>query len=138
MTDQIQTQLEQKALDMFDALQNGVVTLAGKAMHYSPDIEQAVYGVLKFDGISKLFAYGFWMLLVLVLIGLMIWGCHQTLKENKNSEISPGIFIVMCLVVVFGWFSYNFFSIWTWVEVFNPRLYIAHELMKAALENLGQ
>jgi len=123
--------LENKLVTMLDAIQNGAVEIGGAMVKYSPDIADALLTVVRLDCVASIFYPAVWLLL------LSVCGLFLSKHWNASWEASDGAINIVALIflligfVIAGLFFLNF---WSWVGVFEPKLYVAHMLVKKVMK----
>lgn len=132
-TTAIMTQLAK----IMDSIQNGVVTVAGQAIKYTPDVMDAALMVIRIDNIQQLIKSFVFLVLGIILIYVLY---KQAIMYRKSDyygkdSISMWIFftaIPACIINPTG--LIGILNIWTWVGIFQPKLYIAHLLMEKVMK----
>lgn len=134
MTDKI----EQKVVDILDALQSGAVEIGGKVVKYAPDIADTVLLVTRVNGIQTLFSsLVFGVLLGVCSVKLWAWAAKEK-KEDKWSTPADGIYFLSGFSLLLSALSFaQLIRVWTWVQVFEPKLYIAKQIIDSALSAGG-
>ena len=153
MTDKV----EEKIVSMLDALQSGVVHVGEQVVKYSPDVADAALWVVRIEGVSALI-YGviglFAIAIAIILFRKYLWHNSQYTAEfklycskqgveerihrnNANNHyfwrLAFGFSALGFTFVGFG-FLKKLLDIWNWVAVFEPKLYIAKQIIDAALK----
>jgi phosphotransferase system glucose/maltose/N-acetylglucosamine-specific IIC component len=105
-----------KLLDIINQVQGAVSTHSGEAVNL-------VLTSTRIDGISWLLG-SFIFLCLSVLIG------YSIIKYDKDNELIP--IALGCLVLFLFTFA-NLVYPWNWIQVFNPKLYLAHEIIGKVL-----
>lgn len=128
--------IEQKVVNMLDALEKGAVHVGDVVVKYSPDVAEATLMVVRIDGVSSI-ATG-------VVAGVLcylwfVWANKLRKKADEASYADSALFgtaSVVCFVgsvVAFSVSMINLLDVWNWVAVFEPKLYLAKQIIKAAV-----
>lgn len=131
--------VEAKIVSILDALQNGVVTVAGQVVHYAPDIANTALMVVRIDGINDLVNLGASALAATVFTIVMY---KLTKKASCNWEDGDKYFplnmvtgIMGILTSIWAFCSVSsLINVWLWMKLFQPKLYLAHELIKSVVK----
>lgn len=126
-----------KVVEILDQLQTGVVMVGNKAIEYSPDVADAMLWVVRIDGLQQLLlglACGVLSIFTFkYLKRLWVWG----IDAQKNDSSEPYIFIPCFgsgpFLVLWGHTYNSLFDIWNWVQVFEPKLYLAKQVITKVL-----
>lgn len=116
--------IETKILSMLDALQNGVITVAGQTIKYAPDVMQAALSVTVINGVQDLMFSIIFLLALIIFVFILIFGIKQV-KLNQFNDGWQAFGVVGCFFSSVC-FLISICNVWMWVEIFNPKLYIAH------------
>ncbi len=115
--------VENKIVSILDALQNGAMEIGGQMVKYAPDVAATALMVTRIDGIQ-------WMVVTVVALILgfgLIW---LAIKIEDHDATGPVVGFGLG-VSIFGLF--NFLNIWNWIAIFEPKLYIAHQIINTTL-----
>jgi len=126
MSDKIETKL----VSMLDALQNGVAEVGGKIVKYTPDVVNAAEWVVRIDGAQEL-VFSIFGLLLGVFSAKFLFKHAKIWCDNNGNPIG---YIGGIGAVVFS--TASFFSIinmWTWIMIFEPKLYIAKQIIESVV-----
>lgn len=131
-----------KALEIITQLQNGVMAHGGDAFNLA-------LGVTQMNGIAELImgikelalaSLGFF---AIYLIVTKYWepAVKKAIKEEtyRTDYTDYPDYMSVCLLI--GFFSsvmtlagfFDLTSVWNWIATFNPKLYLAHEIMQKVL-----
>lgn len=122
--------VENKLVDMLDALQNGVIEIGNQTLKYAPDIQQALLAVVRVDALQHL-VYG-------VVAAIVVKWSYESIKKgcelNKQDKYSvdgAGHVIAGVMLGVFSLVSVTFtlLDVWCWAGLFDPKIYLAHKLL---------
>lgn len=128
--------VETKIVEMLDALQNGAIKIGEGVVKYSPDVADAALWVVRIDALENIV---FWLiffimfLLPLVYIkSIWAWCVSKEYSSNESSTVLGLIGLVASFIAaIIGFF--NLTTIWNWVAVFEPKLYLAKQIISATL-----
>lgn len=124
--------IETKILSMLDALQNGVITVAGQTIKYAPDVMQAALSVTVINGVQDLMFSIIFLLALIIFVFILIFGIKQV-KLNQFNDGWQAFGVVGCFFSSVC-FLISICNVWMWVEIFNPKLYIAHQIVQQVLK----
>lgn len=132
-----------KVIEMLDSLQHGAVHVGDKIVEYSPQVANAALWVVRIDGMQALLN-GF-----IALIGCLLlfkwtrkgfkW-FRDGLDDDSDSEETAGKFFVGLAVPVGLFFPFgivvsnNLLNIWVWIQVIEPKLYLAKRIIDAVIK----
>lgn len=127
--------VQAKVLEMLDALQNGAAHIGDQVVKYSPDIANAALWVVRIDGIQSIIGA-----IVMIPISFLFakWAkkYYAKLKEDREHDEPPVMLVgVLWIGAITGWVTslLTLSGVWNWVAVFEPKLYLAKQIIKAAL-----
>ena len=132
--------VEAKAVELMDKAANGVEALSAKlatiAEQYGPEVVDAGLAVARITAVRELvFAFIGWVT-VAVFIGVcfLVWKKTESWKQDDVRGVARcstiiGAIAGTTLVSFFGFGAPRFFDVWTWVGVFEPKLWIAHRIL---------
>lgn len=153
MTDKV----EEKVISLLDALQSGVAHIGDQVVKYSPDVADAALWVVRIDGLGNLLIglLGLGMIAVShALFRKAVWHRGQHIiawrayietkgKEERiqkdDADYHDFWRFITLLTSGFSGFAgliavARFLDIWNWVAVFEPKLFIAKQIIDAALK----
>lgn len=127
--------IQDKVVSMLDALQQGTTTLGDKLVKYTPDVVDAGLWVIRIDGIQEI-AIAIFCLLFFTIGGY--WFTKKLLSIFKD-VLDEGAIV---LAIMTGGISITFIiisittllNIWNWVAIFEPKLYLAKQIIKDTLK----
>ena len=138
--------LEDKAIEVIDKAMDGMdqltVMLAEVAEEYGPEVVDVGLNVARISAAASLVsaAFGLTLLFLLFRVGIPLNKKYRSsLPERDRNDVEFwGPTMVSWLVagmVVFGisfggFKAGKFFDLWNWVGVIEPKLWIAHEILK--------
>ena len=129
--------VEGKLVEMLDALQHGVVKVGETVVQYSPDVADAALWVVRIDGIQyMLMAVSclIWAILAKILGGkLWAWARRVDPDFDTPAACVP-ILMWMTGVVAFGISLAELFSIWNWIAIIEPKLWLAKQIISSVLK----
>jgi hypothetical protein len=136
MTDKTQG-VEEKLVSMLDALEKGAVQVGDAVVKYSPDVAEATLAVVQIDAAGKLIIGTLCTIAAYVAYRVARWGIKEFVNDMVGAEdglIAPSIvFGVLFFVPPFIGAIIYLADIWNWVAIFEPKLYLAKQIIKAAL-----
>lgn len=128
--------VEGKLVEMLDALQHGVVKVGETVVQYSPDIADAALWVVRIDGIQ----------FVMIAISCLLWAIFAKILGKKlwvwarkvdpdfdSPAIAVPVIVWASGVATFGIALAKLFSIWNWVAIFEPKLWLAKQIISSVL-----
>ena len=130
MTDKTQG-VEEKLVSMLDALEKGAVHVGDAVVKYSPDVAEATLLVVRIDGVQNIVTG----LICAVLAFLSAKACVKWLKASDGDDVYIPL-IASALITALVTTQVDFFNlidVWNWVAIFEPKLYLAKQIIKAAL-----
>lgn len=108
-----------------------------------PAAIQTAQAVVQMNALNNLTGVIFYGALAAFFIFLTVWCRKKWVSINTNPQRKPGDdadgYIVATIVVGIGaiFFSacavFPLLDVWNWVAIFNPKLALAHEIMKNIL-----
>ena len=138
--------LENKAVEVIDKAMDGMdqltVMLAGVADKYGAEVVDAGLAVARISAASNLiYAFVGWLMFIGIL-KLLWYGAmkyRMTFDEcDKNdgdfwgpvllSSVGIGVFTLIVCFMELG--AFNILNLWNWVGVVEPKLWIAHQVLK--------
>lgn len=127
--------VQDKLVSMLDALQQGAVKVGETVVQYSPDVANAALWVVRIDGIQCIVTGAFY-----ATIGAL--GVKYTIKAwrwaTKDASDQPVFLVPLVLGVVTGIAvvaaSNIVLNVWNWIAVFEPKLWLAKQIIAAALK----
>lgn len=127
-----QDAIETKVVSMLDALQNGAVEVAGQAVKYAPDVTNAMLDVIRIDNLQSLI----WGTVFLLLFILSTIFMYITTKKCLSGSDWSGWYVLIFPTFIGSCtgLSTTLLYIWTWVGIFQPKLYIAHLLVEKVMK----
>lgn len=126
--------VETKIVSMLDALQHGIVTVGEKAVKYSPDIADAALSVTQITGAAELL-YGIGQGIALFLCVKFCLFFYKTAVEDDSFGAGLAVAgfasasVGLAISVI-----YAFFNVWNYVAIFNPKIYIAHQIIEKVMK----
>lgn len=130
-------QVQQKVLDMLDQLQQGAVMVGDTVVKYAPDMADTMLMIVKIDGIQRILE-----ILMALITGLLL--LYATRKSRGHQiRIDPRCdtpFIMIPISLGIGGVIATltsicaFINIWTWMAIFEPKLWLAKQILNKALE----
>lgn len=137
-------ELQKKLLEILDALQHGTVLIGDKVYNYAPDTLDMLLWIVRVNGIQA-------FITSLVSIILFVFGIRLTqkcyarrtelCKERRNYFDEEDIFLIAVRAAptaIVGFFAaigmYQLVSVWTYVAIFQPKLWLAKELVEKVLK----
>lgn len=142
MTDAIATPIENKVVSMLDALQNGAIEVGNQVVKYTPDVIEATYGIIKIDNLQHILSAIILGAVCIIGYNIAANGFNREAKWRKEKERDIGWqgvgYFYGCVSIaistlLFLRILYLIGDIWTWIGIFNPKLYIAHEIIEKVL-----
>jgi hypothetical protein len=130
-----------KLLEMLDAIQHGAIHIGDQIIKYSPDAVDVVLWVVRINGIESVIRtclFGGISVVSWVLCRMFYkWNrkaCEE--KDNKSCEDWVGW---MCVTGIMGAgatliFLFILCSVWDWVAIFQPKLFLAKEIMQSIIK----
>src|SRR5882672_5024564 len=124
--------VETKVVEVLDSLQKGVSKLGKEVVKYGPVAVDTTLSVVRINGLANLIP-GILSLIIFLIMVLLGVHCFP-LKEDSGS------FVLGLIISIIGGFISGCFAcavlsdIWIYVQVFNPKLYIAKELVEKILD----
>lgn len=127
--------VQNKLVSMLDALQQGAFTVGNAVIKYSPDVANTMLDVIRINGIQTLI---YNTLLLTGSLGLFYYIKKSWSKSWFDEYAGPtaaGVLGCIFIIISNAMFinSTGLFNIWNWIEVFQPKLWIAHEVIRSAL-----
>lgn len=133
------SKIEDKAVDIMDKAMVGAEKLSEKlaqlAEQYGPDVVDAGLAVARVTAAQKLL-YG---LIAVIGSTAFFWIARYLVRKVRDENWDEffgigGIFISGALGLFFAIGGLiDLLSIWNWVGVFEPKLWIAHRILEKAL-----
>lgn len=135
--------VEQKVVEMLDQLQHGAVKVGEAIVQYSPDVTDAMFWVVRLNAIQNLVL----AIAVLVLSAFGFWYAASLSKKIKalpedswNSsakamDLTMGKWVTRVVssfpLVISG---ASLIDVWNWVAVFEPKLWLAKQIINQVLK----
>lgn len=129
--------IENKTIELLDALQQGAVKVGDAMVQYSPDVVDAALQIVRIDGAASIFE-GF-VLGVLAYIGYKFCRrMYKALEDAKPTDDEVPLMLGVALsgptTIVLAILSVSKVTqIWNWVAIFEPKLALAKRIVEAAL-----
>jgi hypothetical protein len=121
--------VQQQLLDDLTKQSNKINQLLSS---HAPAAWQAILDVTRFQGISYLF-YG----LICIILGVIASKVSPWLWRQgyNDTELEPLYFTTFWFTAFGGLAVFTtgvcmFFNIWNWVSVFNPQIYLLHDVIE--------
>lgn len=130
--------IETKVVEMLDALQNGAVTIGEQVVKYSPDVADAALWVVRIDGVQSLLNAVIFCVAGIVMYKLAKrnwkWAHQKVTKEDEEDilYIPSVLLFVLSAFPLFGGIA-RLLSVWTYIAIFQPKLYLAKQIIDAAV-----
>jgi hypothetical protein len=133
-------QLAGKVLEIINQVQSGIIT-------HAPDAVSLVLASTQVSCFQRLF-WCFCGLLIVTAFIIILFKMKARIDKDKKS-VEPhyerlrwsddGVQISLCAMFVLGTIIgigslIGFFSIWNWVGIINPKLYLAHEIIQKVMQ----
>lgn len=128
--------VETKIVEMLDALQNGAVKIGEGVVKYSPDVADAALWVVRIDALENIvFWLLFFTLFTLPLVYIKsIWAFLVSKRDDTDdASVILGRCGVGCCAITAVISFFNLTTIWYWVALFEPKLYLAKQIIKATI-----
>ena len=130
--------LENKVVEMLDALQNGAVEIGHQVVKYTPDMIQAVYGVTMINGIQNI-VYG----ILWLGVTIFLYRKAKSYKWSGGNYGPEGVDVLKFVtgaaaIVTFIISTTQLLDVWNYTAIVEPKLYIAHQIIDKALETTHQ
>lgn len=126
--------VQHKVVSMLDALQNGAVIVGNQVVKYTPDVINAALDIVRINGLQQ-------ALHCLLSLVVLITACNISKKQYPIANFNTGNDSAMFCIV--SWFfilissiiiSIIAFDVWNWVMIFEPKLYIAKEIIDKVMK----
>lgn len=128
--------VEGKLIEMLDALQNGAVKVGEQVVKYSPDVAEAALWVVRIDGAQSI-VFGVAGIPAACISVRLAKRYHAYLKSVKLND-EPPIVVVIFLWCLAAWASLAsascLLSVWNWIAVFQPKLWLAKQIIDAVVK----
>lgn len=130
--------IQNKVVSMLDALQNGAVEVGTQVVKYTPDVIDAGLWVIRIEGIQALvfslsFLLPLWLLHPFAKRSLA-WAQAATKEDDDNFPSFLLPIILYGIVILFAAQAfYILTNIWSWVAVFEPKLYLAKQIIASVI-----
>ncbi len=129
--------VQNKLVEMLDALQHGAVKVGETVVKYTPDAIDTALWVVRLDGIQALLSIVFFLLLGIGLIVTTYKLKAWVLRIDEDIE-SPAIllpiatagFAISLLVINIS----RLFNVWLWISIYEPKLWLAKQLVAQVLK----
>lgn len=129
--------VQAKVVSMLDALQQGAVTVGSTVVKYTPAVVNAALDVIKLNGIQDLvLSIGGTALAVIFVLGtIRLWKWSQSTRDLRESPaLLIPIFTGAATACIAIYNIVTILDIWLWVEIFEPKLWIAKQLVNQVLK----
>ncbi|WP_020473636.1 hypothetical protein [Zavarzinella formosa] len=131
--------VEEKLVEMLDALQNGAVKVGEQVVKYSPDGADAALWVIRIDGIQTILSA-----LVCVPASWLFarWAkkSFAWMREQDFHDEPPIVVVGALWTISIGCAFkaiFTFFNAWNWVAIFEPKLWLAKQIIAVAMKANG-
>lgn len=128
--------IEEKVVGMLDALQNGAVKIGEQVVKYSPDVADAALWVVRIDGVQSIATAIFFVIaaIVLYVATRRFWAWAWRVDKDFDTPaimvpVVTGILTIISSILA----SARIFDVWNWIAIFQPKLYLAKQIIKAAI-----
>jgi hypothetical protein len=121
-------QVASKLLEIINQIQAGVVA-------HAPEAANLALQAVSYDGWYSLIIGFSWLALSLILYYIAkryVYYIKNCEKKNESDEIALGL-LVCAIVIILIFAAIELFDFWNWVQAFNPKLYLAHEIIQKVL-----
>lgn len=129
--------LQEKLVSMLDALQEGAIQIGNTAVKYAPDVGEAVLAITRINSLAELVPA-----ILTVIAACICFKYYMRLwswsKKIANEECDGFVYIVPVTFTIFYVAVTNFavrtlIDVWLWIGVFEPKLYIAKQIVDSVL-----
>jgi hypothetical protein len=139
------SKLEDKTVEIMDKAMIGAEKLTEKmaelAVQYGPDVVNAGLEVARFTAIGNLIGGLGWAVFTGVLVKTGLHWAKKAKQWNDEEGDNPVVFAygmgAGCAVIgaIPAGLSalWPIFTVWNWVGIFEPKLWIAHRILEKAL-----
>lgn len=116
--------------------QSLTLVISHAAQAYGPQVVSSVFEVTKLQSIGWVIQnlFGLLIFLIVFVIGLLF--LRSAIKDN---DMEINVFLAALFMVAGGLPSIlliaNLLDIWLWVGIFNPKIYLVHELISKMLNH---
>jgi hypothetical protein len=130
----IKETVEAKLVNMLDALQNGVAEIGNTAVKYAPDVMDAALQVVRIDGIQNVATALYLFVLGCISLGNVKRFYKKAVEDSWDScwcvapigaVLAGGVLLIQAMATLT--------NIWVWVSIFEPKLYIAKQIIKTTI-----
>jgi len=130
MSDKVETKL----VSMLDALQNGVAEVGGKIVKYTPDVVNAAEWVVRIDGVQSI-VFSVSGMIVMGYASVKIWKFARKIREEDRysgwADFNNALAVILGIVAALQ--IRIILDVWNWVRIFEPKLYIAKQIIESVV-----
>ena len=131
------SKIEDKAIEVMDKTLNGIdkltVMLSDVADKYGQDVIDAALIVVQITGFKSVLMFSVFLISSTIFFvcyrKILIWAKKHGKASSEVSYCVPifGLFIFLTLFIIS---TIKLLDPWPWVAMFEPKLWIAHEILK--------
>lgn len=128
--------VQAKVVEILDQVQHGAVTVGNTIIKYSPTVADALLWIVRINGLQEL------VMVIPCILGMYVsqklaikYWKHLVEKRDTDEILVLGVWF---LWAAFLGATYQFFAvtlnIWTWIQVFEPKLWLAKQIVAKVLQ----
>lgn len=128
--------VQAKVVEMLDQLQHGAVTVGNTIIKYSPDVADAMLWIVRINGLQQLVMIIPCLLVMYFSQKLAIKYWKHLVEKRDTDEVQVlGVWLLWAVFLVAACqFVYLILNIWTWIQIFEPKLWLAKHIVAKVLQ----